>query len=540
MNGGDVVPAGWKIPNRMLIPGIGFLVVLLCVLGLSSTHRATVGLSRQVSRLEARLQSGPSTEGEVGKLSEQLVKLKSMVEAIPRQDPSVAELIAQFKQVEAALANVEAPPSLKPDSQVAVKLGQEAIRKGNLQMGELYLINAVTNAPRDVELLTNYTDTLVGRNDAVPATSLERLTSLLELASYQVDPASIPAVVSLLEKARARLAEVQKQAAEAEVSSEAKDTEPLAERWKALAAVETSDFWNDSAQLEAHLRALQSLIDELAVSNDPANAKLQETVQAQLARWAETAQALRLSKYVDSCLAKLDGKQVAIGSEAAVSIVQAAENSLPGFWGVDLSKLPESLRTKVVGYPDAVKQKVNTIADARSAPILAEIRNLVSSANDQAISALAKHPQKSPFPGKEMEKVCNSSQQLIKAAQQKAIRITSEAAVTQAQAEIEKLTDTLSKLRQEQYRRYQVAVIDKCDAAFRAYNEYWTVDKAEARKEFMKQGFATVDQSVLSPEVGRLFNDVLNKLMPRMKPEDLVKSEEEMSKVEGKIKLEDF
>jgi oligoendopeptidase F len=194
----------------------------------------------------------------------------------------------------------------------------------------------------------------------------------------------------------------------------------------------------------------------------------------------------------------------------------------------------------VVGYPDAVKQKVNTIADARSAPILAEIRNLVSSANDQAISALAKHPQKSPFPGKEMEKVCNSSQQLIKAAQQKAIRITSEAAVTQAQAEIEKLTDTLSKLRQEQYRRYQVAVIDKCDAAFRAYNEYWTVDKAEARKEFMKQGFATVDQSVLSPEVGRLFNDVLNKLMPRMKPEDLVKSEEEMSKVEGKIKLEDF
>jgi hypothetical protein len=64
----------------------------------------------------------------------------------------------------------------------------------------------------------------------------------------------------------------------------------------------------------------------------------------------------------------------------------------------------------------------------------------------------------------------------------------------------------------------------------------------DARKVFRIGRLAEIDQSLLSPEVSRVFNDVLGKLMAEMGPRALVTTEKEMGNPDltKKRRLEDF
>jgi hypothetical protein len=83
-------------------------------------------------------------------------------------------------------------------------------------------------------------------------------------------------------------------------------------------------------------------------------------------------------------------------------------------------------------------------------------------------------------------------------------------------------------------------VIAKSTAAFNEYQSYrFTWSEDAALKIFKDHVLAEVDQSVLSIEVSRMFNDVANKLMAKMGPAALVRTEKEMSEA-TKQKLENF
>src|SRR5205823_2738199 len=76
-------------------------------------------------------------------------------------------------------------PANAPDAERAISLGREAIGKGQWDLGQIYLVNAITNAPRDTKLLRAYATAVLERNDS-PLDAIDRLSSMLQLAAYQV------------------------------------------------------------------------------------------------------------------------------------------------------------------------------------------------------------------------------------------------------------------------------------------------------------------------------------------------------------------
>jgi hypothetical protein len=105
---------------------------------------------------------------------------------------------------------------------------------------------------------------------------------------------------------------------------------------------------------------------------------------------------------------------------------------------------------------------------------------------------------------------------------------------------MEKSWAALKQCRDNQRYDYQRWVIAKSTAAFNEYQSYrFTWSEDAALKIFKDHVLAEVDQSVLSIEVSRMFNDVANKLMAKMGPAALVRTEKEMSEA-TKQKLENF
>jgi hypothetical protein len=109
----------------------------------------------------------------------------------------MAGQIAELHRVVNRIAKL---PAYGADADQAVAMGREAIQKGQWELGQLYFVNAVTNAPRQVSHLDAYANALLEKAD-IPLDALDRLSSVLQLAAYQVDSGDVPAVLALIEKA---------------------------------------------------------------------------------------------------------------------------------------------------------------------------------------------------------------------------------------------------------------------------------------------------------------------------------------------------
>jgi hypothetical protein len=102
-------------------------------------------------------------------------------------------------------------PGNTADAERAIAQGREAVRKGQWDLGQIYLVNAITNAPGDIKRLREYATVVLERSDS-PIEAVDRLSSMLQLAAYQVDTDEVPTICSLIEKAertRKRLLEEQ-------------------------------------------------------------------------------------------------------------------------------------------------------------------------------------------------------------------------------------------------------------------------------------------------------------------------------------------
>ena len=416
-----------------------------------------------------------------------------------RMNREIAELKGLVRQAARS-------PAPAPEADRAIALGRKAIGEGRWDLGQIYLANAVTNSPGDIRCLREYATIVLERPDP-PGEALDRLVSMLQLAAYQVDPDQIAAVASLVddaERARCRSCEPTDG-----VGSAAKD-DPHAE-WARLSQV-GPDLWKDESGLSAHLQEIEAFLSRLDAGPGLPRG-LRSAATSELLRWNQVAQAIKQCTYIDLCLARLRGGED-LSSQRAVAIVQAAENALPALWGLDAVALPAGLRKKIDDYPEAIQGLIGRIAKSRSGPILKQIRDAM--AGDV--------PEEGPWQEK-----CDRIEQQIRAAQQLAVHLTSPEAMQEARALVESRTAILQKYKNNQFYAYQAWAIARCDQAFQKYMKYnFGLSEADARSVFRESQLAEIDQSLLSPEVARVFNDVLGKLTAEMGPKELVATEKEI------------
>jgi hypothetical protein len=411
-------------------------------------------------------------------------------------------------------------PANSADAETSVAKGREAIRKGQWELGQLYFVNAVTNAPRHVGHLDAYATAVLER-DNIPLNALDRLSSVLQLAAYQVDSGDVPAIISLIE--RAEQSRKRSLSVDEGMGGQKQGFDSI-DQWDRLSRAD-SEIWKDALKLRAFLKSLEDFISDLDEQDDsPDDLKTKAT--AELYRWSQIEQAAKQCSYIDACLDRLQ-KGEDLSSQRAVSIVQAAENALPSLWGINPSALPSELKSKFDGYPERIRVLVKQIGDARSVSVLLRIR-----------ATLAADPSRNADWKWQVQ--CLAIEKQLKEAQGIATNLASTDALLEAQKLVERKSEDLKRCRNNQYYAYQSWVIKWCDNTFKDYMTYKSgLSEKDARHLFKKYVLAEVDQSLLSPEVSRVFNDVLSKLTVEMGAEALVSTEKEMGTTPKK-KLEDL
>lgn len=426
-------------------------------------------------------------------------------------------LTREVEELNRTVRQLARAPANAPDARRAIGLAREAIGKGQWDLGQIYLANAITNSPRDLDCIREYASVVLER-DGAPIDAVDRLSSMLQLAAYQVDSAQVQEVSSLIERAE----QVRKRLLGSQVASAGNaDFDPRAE-WDRLATA-PPDLWKDPAGLSARLQALEDFMSRLDEHADR-SPEIRAKAVSEFRRWTEVSQAVRQCGYVEQCLRRLqDGEDLA--SQRAVAVVQAAENALPAFWGLDARQFPAELRATIDRYPQTIQDLVGRIGKARSGPVLDQIRQAL--AGDVA--------EERPWQDK-----CQKIEGQIQRAQHLVVQLSSADAMKEAQGLIEERTKLLRKLRNKQFSDYQQWVINRCSMTFEHYMTYnLGLSEGDARQVFRENKLGEIDQSLLSPEVARAFNDILGKLIGEMGPRALVRTEHEMG-ITKKKRLEEF
>ena len=452
----------------------------------------------------------------IGSLASCTIFLLVVLGLLVRNQSRMSLQIDELNRVINRLAKM---PANAQDANTAIAMGKEAIRKGQWEVGQLYLVNAVTNSPRNLANLTEYTNTVLDGKD-VPLDAIDRLSSVLQIAAYQVDSGDVASVMTLIE----RVEQSRKRSLVNEGVTGPKQGTDLLTQWERISQVDPN-IWKDLPKLSAHIKTLEDFLSTLDEQEDPLP-ELSTKVATELSRLSEVAQAAKQCGYIDACLERLK-KGGDLTSQRSVAIIQAAENALPSFWGLNLSALPPELKVKFDGYPERIQSLVKEIGNARSATILGQIRDILS------VDA-------SGGADRRWQAKCEIFDKQLKEAQSLAAQLTSTDALMEAQKLMEKRSSDLRRCRNDQYYEYQKWVIGRGEEAFQRFMGYrFGLSEGDARKVFSDAKLAEVDQSLLTPEVARIFNDVLGKLMAELGPEALVATEKGMGTTIKK-KLEDF
>ncbi len=261
---------------------------------------------------------------------------------------------------------------------------------------------------------------------------------------------------------------------------------------------------------------------------------MEKQLTAELRKTEQTLTAVRTTALLDQYLTNLT-EAADKNPIKAVSIVQAAESVMAQLWGLDLGGLPGSLQKKIDAYPPKLKADVERIAEVKSVPFLAEIQKQMQRTEGVSLSS---NGPKVGTPGP-LQTACDTYEDCFKNAQQAYAQVSSETVRKQVEPQLTKMRDFVISTKRNQFDAYQKWVVDTISGAFSADKREWWTTKADTIKRFRDYMIVNIDQSSLSPETARVFNDVVGKFLANLDAERVVAIEREMSNTQ-KMKPENF
>jgi hypothetical protein len=200
------------------------------------------------------------------------------------------------------------------------------------------------------------------------------------------------------------------------------------------------------------------------------------------------------------------------------------------------------LRSKIDSYPEEIQSRVEVVAKVKSRPFLER----VESARDAAKSYVEnKMWTTSSVKGGSNQKTFKYSDDCLDKAITNAQQISSGDGRKKAEGAIKEIRDFALDAKRHQFDEYQKWVVSKCKIGFNEHDKIsnWyklgALTTSTAGAVFDRSGLVAVDQSFLSPETARLFNDVLSKITGHMDGDGQFETQKKIAE-QPKKKLEDF
>ena len=205
-------------------------------------------------------------------------------------------------------------------------------------------------------------------------------------------------------------------------------------------------------------------------------------------------------------------------------MVQTASQSLSQALGLEIIHLSAKAQDKLQSFAkrmEAIEIKFNKI---KSQPAIDEIRSLIKKAEEVEVVA--------PY-----QKKIDSIDETLSVISQKLMGVFDIEARNSLEYEIKKVSNKLGECRKAQYKAYQSWAIDRCKSGMDKYRSWHRVDIVDA--EHVVYGYLIeIDSALLSPDVARLYQDVLGKQFAELK-DHTVKVEIDLAR-HTKRQLSDF
>lgn len=396
----------------------------------------------------------------------------------------------------------------------------------------LLLLNRLTHDPSNIAMLRKlFAETDLSAIPAADAESAAALVTILSNAAYRVAPEHVPEVLAMLEQADLA----------AKTASGAESPTPLVPPVLAedLDAIDEmlGVLQEDVKSFVSKRRELAALTEQLS-EYSTATALAPETrsrIDGLLAHCIEAEQARNTLRYLGASMARLEELRTKDwpdeNLEEANSVLAASEQLLTSFWGIGNGSLRGDVASHCRQLPQKLGQWRDDLLYAKSRTGLRKLRAVADKFNN--ING-------TPIYGSPLNDKITQLEPLLRESELLFVRLASQRAQEEAQPTLQQLQKMLVDLKRQQLNRYQHDAISKCKNVLSSFQKEWYCTEAEARQLFTANQLASIDQSLLTPEVSRCFNDCIGKLFAKMSPQMLVACEDEMGRPENKRKLEAF
>jgi hypothetical protein len=438
-----------------------------------------------------------------------------------QQKEQRAERETNFREMRQQLDNLVNSGALFPDKTKpaleAVALAKIAEQSGDTNLAKIYYLSAINHAPSEFSMLNDYAG-LVFRDSSSTPEDFGRLKSVLQISMYQIPPASITNALSLLNETVRR-----------EEQSLAAQTPKLMpvnwqERFDQLTNSNTlENSWADLKQISSRWDGLNEIVESL--HEEQPDSDLTKKVERESELTQRVLAAARLTTVMDTIMAALDTSSEQ--PEKAVSLLQTAEATLGQLWGIDSAGWPATLQAKVDQYPKDIQSHVEFVAEVKSRPAVEKLTSVLADAKNYKIGTASNKYQLALL----VYDGCISN--AVDAAQ----NISSAEGRKKAEAVIKEIRGLTLDASRKQFDDYQKWVVSVCRRAHEDYNRNpWGVGWMDW---FKQTELAKVDQSILTPQTSRLFNDVFSEFYDHIKGDARFWVDKDVAET-SKRKLEDF
>ena len=419
----------------------------------------------------------------------------------------------------------------KEDKNIGIELARKAKSSGDLKLAAYTYLNLINKFPDQTSILIEYAS-FISNQEKITVQELDELSNLLMISVFKVPVGEVKKVLDLAQQIGAQK---EKLLAKLDVpkDDEAKDVEIESE--KLLKQVEI--FPSDETKLK---KLLDGLNENREVLN-PNSAKL-KFIEKAANDCSELYQAIQKIKFIEICLAKLNNekKRNRLNSDFCVSLIQAAEATLPTLYGLTIEdgRLPIEIKAKINELPTQCKMLVSEISTLRSLVVFDKIKDLITEGN--LIDPWKKNAEGMPVYPKWQDSAL-AVEKVLNKIQNKLVGINSSEVVEKAGLELKVLQVKLNEIRRSQYRQYQIHALFYLSEAFLIYNSFkWTnLGDVKAFDALKDNSIHKIDLAIISPDVARCYNDIVPKLLAQMYPASLPLWYS-LCSTETKWKLEDF
>ena len=409
------------------------------------------------------------------------------------------------------------------EAERSYKKAVQALADGDFALAKIYCMNAINHSPTK-ELYFKKLREISDKSGDETRDELEQLKGALELGIFQVAADDVLGMRNMLAGVIEKL---NKMDAVARLSRE--EEEKIASD-KALTSLREGGLSYDSviganseerlALLQRRLVTLRDLDKTRLAANDVA------WVEEQDARTRASLEYFSLVNSIESNLLRaeklLEDDPSKLGSVNVM--VQTASQLLSQALGIEMASPTATAQNKLQSFAkriEAIEIKFNKI---KSKSAIAEVHSLIAKAEEMEVEA--------PY----QEKI-DSIGEILLMISQKMARVFDLDERNSLENEIKKVSSKLGECRQAQYKAYQSWAIDRCNAGMDKYRSWTRVDIVDA-EEVVYNYLIEIDSTLLSPDVARLYQDVLGKQFAELK-DHTVKVEIDLAKY-SKKQLSDF